>query len=94
MKISKGFTELKPSAYTATIQEPLLDFRQSPAERCDCREHDDLGAGESVSAELTCTRMGYAVRIKQCLRLLFGAGAAVGILLAAVGAFVPTGSGF
>jgi hypothetical protein len=38
--------------------------------------------------------MGYAVRIKQCLRLLFGAGAAVGILLAAVGAFVPTGSGF
>lgn len=33
VKISKGFTELKPSAYTAVANEPLMDFRRSPADR-------------------------------------------------------------
>lgn len=32
-KISRGFTELKPSAYTATANEQPLDFRVSPADR-------------------------------------------------------------
>ena len=31
VRISKGFTELKPSAYTASAAEPPLDYRQSPA---------------------------------------------------------------
>lgn len=33
VKVSKGFTELKPSAYTASGQEPTLDFHQAPADR-------------------------------------------------------------
>ena len=33
VKVSKGFTELKPSVYTASPQEPPLDFRQSPADK-------------------------------------------------------------
>ena len=33
VKISKGFTELKPSAYTAARDEAPLDFRQSPADK-------------------------------------------------------------
>jgi type III restriction enzyme len=33
VKISKGFTELKPSAYTATADSPPLNFRQSPADK-------------------------------------------------------------
>jgi type III restriction enzyme len=33
VKISKGFTELKDSAYTASANEPPLDFRQSPADK-------------------------------------------------------------
>ena len=28
VKISKGFTELKPSAYTVSERDPLLDFHQ------------------------------------------------------------------
>lgn len=31
--ISKGFTELKQCAYTAAAQEPILDYRQSPADK-------------------------------------------------------------
>ena len=33
VKVSKGFTELKPSAYTASALEPILDFHQSPADK-------------------------------------------------------------
>jgi type III restriction enzyme len=33
VKISKGFTELKPSAYTATAGSQPLDYRQSPADK-------------------------------------------------------------
>ncbi len=33
VKISKGFTDLKPSAYTAARDEAPLDFRQSPADK-------------------------------------------------------------
>ena len=33
VKISKGFTELKPSAYSASAQEPVLDFHQAPADK-------------------------------------------------------------
>lgn len=33
VKISKGFTELKPSAYTATADSPPLNYRQSPADK-------------------------------------------------------------
>jgi type III restriction enzyme len=31
--ISKGFTELKPSAYTASASEPVLDFRVAPTDK-------------------------------------------------------------
>jgi len=31
--VSKGFTELKTSAYTASASEPVLDYRQSPADK-------------------------------------------------------------
>jgi type III restriction enzyme len=33
VKISKGFTELKPSAYTAAADSPPLNYRQSPSDK-------------------------------------------------------------
>ncbi len=33
VKISKGFTELKPSAYTLTAEQPLADYRVAPADK-------------------------------------------------------------
>lgn len=33
VKISKGFTELKPSAYTVSEKDPLLDFHHSPEDK-------------------------------------------------------------
>ena len=39
VKINKGFTELKPSAYTASAQEPELDFRQSPADKSNMAKY-------------------------------------------------------
>ncbi len=33
VKISKGFSELKPSAYTTSASDPVLDFRRSPADK-------------------------------------------------------------
>ena len=33
VQITKGFTELKRSAYTTNAQEPVLDFRQPPADK-------------------------------------------------------------
>jgi type III restriction enzyme len=33
VKISKGFTELKPSAYTLTTEQPLADYRVAPADK-------------------------------------------------------------
>ena len=39
VKISKGFTELKPSAYTASAAEPPLDFRQSPADKSNMAKY-------------------------------------------------------
>ena len=39
VKISKGFTELKPSAYTASISEPILDYRQPPADKSNMAKY-------------------------------------------------------
>jgi type III restriction enzyme len=33
VKIRKGFSELKQSAYTASASEPILDFRQAPSDK-------------------------------------------------------------
>ena len=33
VEVRKGFTELKPSAYTASKTDPVRDFRQSPADK-------------------------------------------------------------
>ncbi|WP_454060828.1 DEAD/DEAH box helicase family protein [Candidatus Nitrospira salsa] len=33
VKISRGFTELKPSAYTTSAEEPTRDFRESPSDK-------------------------------------------------------------
>ena len=38
-QISCGFTELKPSAYTATANEPPLDFRVSPTDRSNMAKY-------------------------------------------------------
>ncbi len=38
-QISRGFTELKPSAYTATANEPPLDFRVSPTDRSNMAKY-------------------------------------------------------
>lgn len=39
VKISRGFTELKPSAYTASAAEPPLDYRQSPADKSNMAKY-------------------------------------------------------
>jgi type III restriction enzyme len=37
--ISKGFTELKPSAYTASASEPPLDYRVAPADKSNMAKY-------------------------------------------------------
>lgn len=37
--VSKGFTELKASAYTASAADPVLDFRQSPADKSNMAKY-------------------------------------------------------
>ena len=37
--ISKGFSELKPSAYTASATDPVLNFRQSPADKSNMSKY-------------------------------------------------------
>ena len=39
VKIYKGFSELKPSAYTASASEPVLDFRQKPEDRSNMAKY-------------------------------------------------------
>lgn len=39
VKISKGFTELKPSAYTYSVQEPPADYRVAPADRSNMAKY-------------------------------------------------------
>lgn len=39
VKISKGFTELKPSAYTCAVQERPADYRVAPAEKSNMAKY-------------------------------------------------------
>ena len=39
VKVSKGFTELKPSAYTYFAQEPPADYRVSPADKSNMAKY-------------------------------------------------------
>ena len=39
VKISKGFSELKPSAYTASAAEPVLDYRVPPADKSNMAKY-------------------------------------------------------
>lgn len=39
VKINKGFSELKPSAYTASASEPVLDYRQPPADKSNMAKY-------------------------------------------------------
>jgi type III restriction enzyme len=39
VKVSKGFTELKPSAYTCSVQEPPLDFKVAPADKSNMAKY-------------------------------------------------------
>ena len=39
VKIRKGFSELKPSAYTASASEPVLDYRQPPADKSNMAKY-------------------------------------------------------
>lgn len=39
VKVSKGFTELKPSAYTSAIAEPPLDYRVSPSDKSNMAKY-------------------------------------------------------
>lgn len=39
VKISKGFSELKPSAYTSSESAPVLDFRQPPADKSNMAKY-------------------------------------------------------
>ncbi|MGD1027206.1 MAG: hypothetical protein ABR989_05610 [Candidatus Binatus soli] len=39
VKVNKGFTELKPSNYTAEAGEPPIDFRVSPADKSNMAKY-------------------------------------------------------
>ena len=39
VKVSKGFSELKPSAYTASASEPVLDYRTPPADKSNMAKY-------------------------------------------------------
>ena len=39
VKVSKGFTELKPSAYTCAANEPPADYRVSPADKSNMSKY-------------------------------------------------------
>lgn len=39
VKVSKGFTELKESAYTYSVKEPPLDFKVAPADRSNMAKY-------------------------------------------------------
>ena len=39
IKISKGFSELKPSAYTSAASEPVADYRQPPADKSNMAKY-------------------------------------------------------
>ncbi len=39
VKISKGFSELKQRAYTASATEPVLDYRQTPADKSNMAKY-------------------------------------------------------
>jgi len=39
VKVSKRFTELKPSAYTSSAQEPPADYRVSPADKSNMAKY-------------------------------------------------------
>jgi len=39
VQIRKGFSELKPSAYTASAAEPVLDYRQPPADKSNMAKY-------------------------------------------------------
>ncbi|MEI7880244.1 MAG: type III restriction endonuclease subunit R, partial [bacterium] len=48
VKISKGFSELKPSAYTASASEPVLDYRQPPADKSNMAKYLFGGFGRCL----------------------------------------------
>ncbi|GAB3978275.1 DEAD/DEAH box helicase family protein [Spirosoma terrae] len=39
VKISKGFTELKPSSYKAFVNEPLMDYKISPSDKSNMAKY-------------------------------------------------------
>ena len=39
VKVRKGFSELKPSAYTASAAEPVLDYRPPPADKSNMAKY-------------------------------------------------------
>jgi type III restriction enzyme len=39
VRISKGFTELKPSAYTTSASDPILDFHHAPADKSNMAKY-------------------------------------------------------
>ncbi|MBW4551771.1 MAG: DEAD/DEAH box helicase family protein [Aphanocapsa sp. GSE-SYN-MK-11-07L] len=39
VKISRGFTALKPSAYTTSTSQPLLNYRQAPADKSNMAKY-------------------------------------------------------
>jgi len=39
IKVSKGFTELKPGAYTASAVDPVLEFPQRPADKSNMAKY-------------------------------------------------------
>ena len=51
VRVSKGFTALKDSAYTATAGDPVLDFRQSPTDKSNMAKYLFGGFSRCLYAE-------------------------------------------
>jgi type III restriction enzyme len=51
VRISKGFTELKPSAYTASASEPVMDFRRAPEDKSNMAKYLFGGFRKCLYAE-------------------------------------------
>jgi type III restriction enzyme len=51
VRISKGFTELKPSAYTASASEPVIDFHHSPEDKSNMAKYLFGGFRKCLYAE-------------------------------------------
>ena len=53
VKVSKGFTELRPSAYSSTAQQPVADYRVSPSDKSNMAKDSIYMLEPKMKIEMT-----------------------------------------